>query len=335
MQFGLPQADLLGTAFEAIFYGAYAMVFIKHMHILYRRRSRAWSHLYLQATSITLFALMTTHMIIDIIRSMQAFTFNMDIPNAPILYFEHFNSFLSRMRTSVYNGATLVSDLFLVYRCFVIWGGNYLVALIPFLLFLVDIAMAVWATNSLNVAKSGDPFAATLVGLRSKYIFIVTLTLNLVCTALIAYRIWTIQKEVAPYMSSDNPRSLNRIIALMIESAAVYSALLIALIITDSVGSPVFFLILDFALVIPTCAPTNNPFENLVTGHQFRSGTPRASYDKTLSVKFTPHTIGSTTADVGSSGVHIQLESFRHPRQSYQPGRQDEDQELQKQTMDV
>lgn len=100
------------------------------------------------------------------------------------------------------------------------------------------IGMAVWVTDSLNRAKTGDHFAATLVGLRSKYLFIVTLAENLLCTSmswfrcsvwtsplmcsvLIAYKIWSIQREVASFAinkKSKHQQNLSGIIVIITES---------------------------------------------------------------------------------------------------------------------
>ncbi|CAA7266893.1 unnamed protein product [Cyclocybe aegerita] len=247
MAFDMPESNLLGFIFEALFYGAYVFVFIEHMRVLYRKRSKTWSYLYFQATSFLLFVLITAHMVVDIARAMRAFTGDMGTPNSPMTYFEEFNTLDSRLRTGIYDAVTLVSDLFLVYRCFIVWGSNYFVALVPFLLFVADIVIAAWATDSLNKTRSGDHFSMTLVGLRAKYMFIVTLALNLLCTVLIAYRIWYIQRQVAGYcVHSVHPQQkLSNVIIIIIESAAIYSGILIALIVTDVTGSPSFFMLLN------------------------------------------------------------------------------------------
>ena len=96
------------------------------------------------------------HVIVDIVRVMAAFTDEMGTPNAPTAYYEWVNSPLDVTKTAVYCTVTLISDAIIVcsitcqqrirsptspqiYRLFIVWNRNYLIAVVPFLAFFADI----------------------------------------------------------------------------------------------------------------------------------------------------------------------------------------------------
>jgi len=238
----IPEAELIGTLLESMAYGIYLIVFLRCSRVLHAKYTEGRRIYSFVMTAAAIFTLVTMHLVVDWIRAIRAFTENMEESNAPMLFFQAENSKLDLMKTSVYAAVTLVSDLLIVYRTFLVWGRSYTLITIPFLLFLVDIAMSAWATWSLTQVKMNDNVLLADVTARAKYFYAVTLALNLVYTLLISYRIWTIHLLVRGGFLSDR---LSRIVNLLIESAAFYSALLMVLIITSMRGTPALFIILN------------------------------------------------------------------------------------------
>lgn len=136
------------------------------------------------------------------------------------------------------------------------------------------IATSVWFTWSLNEASPGRSVLLSTVWLRSKYFYICTLALNVLCTSrffsiqlqqyltrffpvLIAYKIWSIQRHVSSTYYGRGPNVMFiilesgmtfhtiRIAASHCSLAAIYSALLIVLIGTTVAHSPSMFIILN------------------------------------------------------------------------------------------
>ncbi|KAF9027542.1 hypothetical protein BDZ89DRAFT_1134174 [Hymenopellis radicata] len=216
MAFSSTQGVMVGTILELVVFGAYAMLFVDHIKIMYRRRTTSWSYIYLLSSSIIIFILSLVHVSVDSWRVYTAFAGNLYAvpPISPIQFFSHENTWDSRARTATYDLITLVSDLFFVYRTWIIWNKNYFIIIIPFLLFLGDI---------------------------------VTLALTLICTLLIAYRLWSVDRHVMLLLTnvSSRQRRLSQVSKIIIESAALYSSLLIVMIATDVVGSQVFFILLS------------------------------------------------------------------------------------------
>ncbi|OCH86138.1 hypothetical protein OBBRIDRAFT_783706 [Obba rivulosa] len=240
--FTVPKAELVGTLLEAMAYGAYAVNFLQCMTVLRAKWMEGRHMAPMFVTAVIIFVLVTMHLVVDLIRAMQAFVDNTVQPNAPLLYFAHVNTPLNMIKTSVYVAVTLVSDALIVYRTFAVWRRSFFFVMTPCILFLADIAMSAWATWSLTQVKFGDNVLLADVTLRAKYFYAITLALNLMCTLLISYRIWSIQGGVGGAVSGAR---LSRVIQILIESAASYSALLIVLITASATGTPALFIVLN------------------------------------------------------------------------------------------
>ncbi|KAJ3526251.1 hypothetical protein NM688_g8282 [Phlebia brevispora] len=244
MALPVPKAELIGTCMEMIGYGAYLIIFIECVRVLYKKYQRGRSAGYLWIVAGTIFCLCTSHLIIDIVRIMAAFTGNMGTPNAPAAYYGDVNSPLDVAKTAVYCTVTLISDALIVYRLFLVWNRNYFIAVVPALAFFADIGTSTWFIVSLHQVLPGDNVLIANVTVRAKYFYIVTLILNVLCTFGISYKIWMIQRGVSDYAVGSASR-MTRIIAVIVESAAIYSAWLIALIITSVVGESALFILLN------------------------------------------------------------------------------------------
>ncbi|KAI0731460.1 hypothetical protein C8Q72DRAFT_822538 [Fomitopsis betulina] len=182
----------------------------------------------------------------DVIRAMTAFTGD---ENA-IAYYADLRSFASIFKTAIYDVVTWISDAFIVYRTFIVWGRNYWVALLPFLLFLGDVAAGIMSVDGLSALQGTQAFIATDLTKRTQSFYALTLSVNVICTILIAVRIRTIQRQTAVVQSmssqgAGHTSNLTRIVTMLIESCAVYSVLLFLLIGLYAGGSPGMFVVLD------------------------------------------------------------------------------------------
>ncbi|KIP08068.1 hypothetical protein PHLGIDRAFT_58295, partial [Phlebiopsis gigantea 11061_1 CR5-6] len=101
--------------------GAYAVVFLECMQILWKRFRQGRDMRYLFVTATTIFSLITAHLIIDVVRVLEAFTADMARSNGPVLYYAHINTQLNLAKTATYVAVTLVLDGLIVYRTFIVW----------------------------------------------------------------------------------------------------------------------------------------------------------------------------------------------------------------------
>jgi len=245
MALTIPRAELIGVFLESAAYGIYLTIFSQCLLVL-RKRARRPND-YLLGTAVTLFILITLHLIIDILRNVEAFTDDMSTPDYPEMYYGQFNTWQDILKSGLYVGVTLVSDAFILYRSYIVWGRSYLVTLFPSLLLLADTAIGVlWVYTLSEVTElRADVFSDTL-SIRVKTFYAITLAMNVICTVLIAYKIWSIQHAVSPFsqgIREDNV--LTQVAAIVVESGSFYSAMLIIMIATYSSGSPAMFMFLN------------------------------------------------------------------------------------------
>lgn len=244
MALTISKAELIGVFVESLAYGVYLMVFNQCMFVLRKRRSSSRPSGYLIGTAISLFILITAHLVIDILRNMQAFTADEAKPNYPTIYYSTFNTWQNILKSTLYVAVTLVSDAFILYRSFILWGRDYLIAAVPFLLFIADIAIGVFWVYTLSLVVPGENVFADALSVRVKTFYSITLAMNVICTLLIAFKILKIQKVVAPFATSSESSTF-RLLPIIVESGSAYSALLVIMIGTYTSNSPAMFIILN------------------------------------------------------------------------------------------
>ncbi|KAJ7458189.1 hypothetical protein FB451DRAFT_1406500 [Mycena latifolia] len=229
---------LIGSVMEVMLYGVYLPIAANCVVILYRRPKR---NLYLTITFITLFCLITARFIIDTKRTVEAYT-QQDRHEGVVTYGTP-NVLESVLTNSIWATEIAVSDSFIVYRVWVVWGKNWRIALLPALLVLGNIAAGIY---TLYLMANFDP-AANIFGVLSNAVQIFlyfTLVTNLCCTLLIGVRIWTVRRGTVG-MRPQTSDPVRRMITVLVESAAGYTLLLIVQIATTATGSYSNFVFLN------------------------------------------------------------------------------------------
>jgi len=151
---------------------------------------------------------------------------------------------MSLIKTSLYLIITVIFDAFILYRCFIVWDRNYLVILLPFMVWLADIGTGIAALQGLSGLTKGDSVFIQNQERITKSFLSSTVAVNGLCTLLIAYRLWTRQ---ATMRDSRKAFGLTREAAIMAESGAIYSITLLILIATYTSDSNSFNVFLDIA----------------------------------------------------------------------------------------
>ncbi|KAF5392483.1 hypothetical protein D9757_002200 [Collybiopsis confluens] len=113
-----------------------------------------------------------------------------------------------------------LSDALLIYRCYIIWN-TWIVAMFPILLYLGGLSMSI-----LLIYESAKPGANFFVGHSLNYGIIYpsfTIGLNIIVTALICIRLISIRKEVSKILGSGCAKMYTGIMAILVESAALFT----------------------------------------------------------------------------------------------------------------
>ncbi|KAJ7116933.1 hypothetical protein C8R44DRAFT_879463 [Mycena epipterygia] len=227
-----------GVFIENILYGFYLSVFIECCILLWRKQKRDWKQMYVLATTIAMFILITMRCILDTAPCIIALQ-----PDG--LHFGEPNSPMGITTNACWFFVTAVADAFIIFRTFIVWKKNWYVIILPTLLFLANFGCAIWSLHSLVTYNANKSVFSIVLPLDDFIYF--TLSTNVICTSLISYQIFTIRKNVAGVISSgarsDGPAS--KIVSILVESAAAYTLLLIGQLIANSLHSYVNYILID------------------------------------------------------------------------------------------
>jgi len=236
-------SELVALAVESFFYGIYFALFGSTVKVLLTKRKTISGEVTLLGLAGILSVLITWHILTDAVRLIYAFKRD-EAPAGPDLYYANVSSAMSLIKTTLYLIITITFDAFILHRCWVVWDRNFLVILLPFLIFLADIGTGVASVEGLSSLTTADTVFIQKQERITKAFFSSTVAVNGLCTLLIAYRLWTRQ-----HTARDSRRAFGftREAAIMAESGAIYSITLIIIIATYTTKSNSFNVFLDMA----------------------------------------------------------------------------------------
>jgi hypothetical protein len=138
---------------------------------------------------------------------------------------------------------TLLSDAFLVYRCYMVWSQRFIIIVLPVLLVVGNGVTGIMAAFLIvrNRVDAALAFEYKLSKWMKAY-FALTTAANILATGLIAFRVWHVNRTLT------NRRSRFQIwdaSAILLESGALYSFTLIALMGTYGARSNAQYIVLD------------------------------------------------------------------------------------------
>ncbi|KAI0716401.1 hypothetical protein C8Q76DRAFT_616247 [Earliella scabrosa] len=244
-------AELIGLWFQLLVTGAYLVYFPQCIAVFRTstasgKRSSIW--LYLACYLIFLSTI--ADQVLALVRTYQAFGVHGGARPDPEGFFADPANPLAAAKNSFNIILTLISDAIIVYRTFVLWNFNVYVIILPVLAILANIALGVLTIVALLRVEEGENLIRSDISVRLRYYFVLTFILNLACAGLICWKIWRINSRVARTMNS--PRDVStggtytsHVLEVIIQTAGLYCAHLLVLIITDAVGTNVFFIFLD------------------------------------------------------------------------------------------
>ncbi|KAJ7693979.1 hypothetical protein B0H14DRAFT_3044588 [Mycena olivaceomarginata] len=221
--------------------GVYLSVFLECCMLFYNKKKNGETvHTYLLVTTGLMFSLITARCIIDNYHLIIAFD-NASLDLGPP------NSVLGITGTTCWVLVTVVADMFIVFRTFVVWGRCWTAIIIPSLLLLANLVVAILALATFSGANttlwSAVDWMNALISL--------TLCTNVVCTGLIAFRIIHTYRQVALIISRNAGRpESTRILSIIIESAAIYTAVLVATLVVARLRGFAIFILMDCFLYI-------------------------------------------------------------------------------------
>ncbi|KAL5513641.1 hypothetical protein ACEPAH_4040 [Sanghuangporus vaninii] len=240
MAISLARVSVVSIFVECILYGFFTFMFAVSVYVLLKRRSKTEVvNRPLLVVSVTMFVLATIHVGSDLQRVLDAF---LDSPDAT-KYLSMVNTALYTVKSTAYATQTLVGDGFMLYRLFLIWGGNRRVCFPILICFIASIGVAIGALQGFARASPNAPVFITELHDWIVSFFSLTLFTNFSCTLLIAARIiWVHRRSSGALVGGTSvfPAAM-----IIIESGMIYSACLIILLSLYLSGSFAQYILLD------------------------------------------------------------------------------------------
>ncbi|KAF7360568.1 hypothetical protein MVEN_00787900 [Mycena venus] len=246
----------IGVFLENIVYGVYLSVFFESSLLLWRKQqTRNVKQIYVIVTSALMFILITMRCVIDTIRCIVAFnTDGLDFgpPNTTMGIITNAAWFVV-----LYDRQTLepTNLLYFAFRLRMRSSSivrlscgrrNYFVIILPTLLFLANFASSIWLIYSIVKFDPTKPVFGELTKSVNAFIYL-TLFTNVICTGLISFRIFSVRRNVAGMVSTGSRSDgvTSKIVSIIVESAAIYTLMLIGQLITNRLGSFVNYIVVN------------------------------------------------------------------------------------------
>ncbi|KAJ7157768.1 hypothetical protein C8R46DRAFT_1112723 [Mycena filopes] len=217
-------APIVSFGLEGILYGFSVCMFGLTVWILLFQRHGGKVNTPMIIVACIMWILSTTRMIIDISQTVKAFTNHISSPTAPEEFLSNFSGSIPLLNNAVYGLQTLLGDGVVLYRCYVVWG-RFDVIILPFMAWLASFGMVCWILTSLSRGTAVPIEANEIV-----ILYATTLAANLSGTLLLAFRIWKADQNARKLNSTHS--TLRPILAVILESGALYTITLIMAMIT-------------------------------------------------------------------------------------------------------
>ncbi|KAJ7723082.1 hypothetical protein B0H16DRAFT_1599489 [Mycena metata] len=102
-----------------------------------------------------------------------------------------------------------------IYRCFIVWGRNLRIVILPVLMLIVSTVLG-------YIAVIGDDYIDTTLRLDARWALGMIFLTNVLLMILTAGRIWWIRRDAALVLDPAYIRKYDTVIALILESGALY-----------------------------------------------------------------------------------------------------------------
>ncbi|KAJ6576706.1 hypothetical protein DFH09DRAFT_1031478 [Mycena vulgaris] len=237
MAFPPDESKLVSIFVQSILYGAYSVLFFTTTWMIL---SRAPLQRTMMGISLLMFVVATMHVAVNFTRIIKAFIIFAGATGGPAAFFNQLAEFTQMFGSTLYVIQTLVGDALVLYRCYLVWERKLWVIAFPFALLLGSTATGIGILWAFDKVGRAEIFAEELSHWITSF-FSMTFATNVICTALVAYRVWAINRKHVSFRG----RKLRSLMLLIVESGAIYSATLMVLLILYNVDSWFQYVVLD------------------------------------------------------------------------------------------
>ncbi|GJF00792.1 hypothetical protein PsYK624_170930 [Phanerochaete sordida] len=260
--FPVAEAQIVALFMEAIAYGIYLVTLGLCARALFwgRAAARGRHHWPLIAVALAMFVFATLDVAFGLRHVLDAFIFYRG-PGGPDAEFENISYWVNVMKTVDTQIMTLIGDGMLIYRCYIIFSHarKWLVVAVPALLWVGNAGISgaiIYITATLR--KDALLSVAALSPLLNAFL-VITLVTNLLTTGLIVWKISAVDREAARWKLSSvagdgstpphGRTRLAQVVRIIIESGALYTALVLVTFGTELAGSNAVYGVSDVMIM--------------------------------------------------------------------------------------
>ncbi|KAH9841029.1 uncharacterized protein C8Q71DRAFT_742789 [Rhodofomes roseus] len=248
------EAWLQGALLSNIAFGVELTLFVMCFHLLLKQMTphNARRHISLLVYISVIFSLGTLFVGGNTKFTQQAFVEYRNIPGGPSAFEEVlYSDPVDQVANITWCVSNWLLDTFLVWRFVIIYkdvSRHWILLLValPCLMLLASIG-----TGLVVITKISSSSLFAVVNISIAY-YVMSISLNILVTILIASRLLVWRYRMKRHMGSHHTAMYTNVIAIVIESAALYSIFAILFIISFGVGSPVGDLFLQVVNQIQT-----------------------------------------------------------------------------------
>jgi len=238
MDISFQGAAILSIIIESILYGISTFLFgITLWSLVYQRKSADIARLMVAAACLLLL-LSTLHMIASANNAWQGFISS----GNPDLFFEDISK--NTFKNIINELETLLGDAILIYRCYIVWQ-RIEVTIIPIIgciAYLATGTYAIWIVSRMSLQSVNTIF---LQEMRKWVIssYSIALATNLIATSILALKLWLVHRRSSRILATGS--QVYPMLLIIVESGALYSMSLVAMLATYLSGSESSSVVLD------------------------------------------------------------------------------------------
>ncbi|EKM77656.1 hypothetical protein AGABI1DRAFT_115203 [Agaricus bisporus var. burnettii JB137-S8] len=235
------ESKLVAIFIQSCLWGAFAVMFVlTYWTLVYRRPHGRPLNKPMLLAAIVMFVLATTQLAINFTRIIRGFIINEGRTEE---YYNVLAEFTQIFGSTVYILQTFVGDAVAIYRCYIVWSRRIVYILFPCILYIASLVTGIGILVTMGETGDGSLVFFELLGRWISSFFAFTLATSTTCTIMIASRIWYLNNQSA--RSGSQLSSLHPIARVVVESGAIYSSMLIILLILYGQKSWFQYVIVD------------------------------------------------------------------------------------------
>ncbi|KAJ7151471.1 hypothetical protein C8R46DRAFT_1349506 [Mycena filopes] len=245
----------IGSYLTAVLYGMQlVMFFLSNYFLLYSSsdaRRESFFYIFYSSTMLILWTIASS---CNAYFGEQIWISHRDVPGGPAAYLNaNLSASYNTLGTVTGICMNFLADGLLLYRAYVIWGSSFKIIALPVVLYFGAMSMAI-----LLIYESAIPGASFFDGDSVSFgvpYFWMTISLNIITTALICGRLLAVRNRVRAILGEQYCQTYTGVVAVLLESALPFTALGIVYVISYARNSPYSFAFLqiwaDFCAISP------------------------------------------------------------------------------------